>query len=95
MICDLIVQVGQQFVGRMRIFFINMNTLKHSFVITGHLHWLQLKLPYMYATGWTTFDGSQKSWVCDSMLVSGILLVSIFISISLESAVDAWVSTPE
>ena len=28
------------FVGKMNISFIDMNTLKYSFVITGHLHWL-------------------------------------------------------
>ena len=28
-------------------FLMNIKTLKHSFVITGHLHWLWLKLPEM------------------------------------------------
>ena len=45
MVCGLDIQVGQDFVLVKMNTFIDMHTMKHSFVIAGHLHWLRLKLP--------------------------------------------------
>ena len=45
--------VNPNFVNKRNTFLIDIKTLKHSFVIAGHLYWLSAKLPEMYVTGWT------------------------------------------
>ena len=71
-----------------------MKTPKHSFVIAGYLHWLSVKLPEIYATGWTMFDLVCRSCAWDLTLLSVSLSMNYF-ECFIESSVEAWVSMPE
>ena len=68
---------------------------KHSLVIAGHWHWLLVKLPEIYVTGWTTLDLSWRFYVWDWTLVNGSLSVSSFMSALFDSLVEAWISIPD
>ena len=76
-------------------FLIYMKIPKHSLVIADHLHWLPVKLPEIYAIGWTKLELSLRSWVCDSTLERGSLPASRCMSALSNFSIDACVGMPE
>ena len=74
---------------------IDMKIPKHSLVIAGHLHWLSMRLPEIYATGCTKLELSLRYWVCDSTLGRGSLSVSRCMSVSFDSSFNPCVRIPE
>ena len=72
-----------------------MKIMKHPLVIMGHLHWLSMKLPEMYATEYNELEWGLRSWVCEATLVRGLLFESNCTSALYNLSIDACVSTPE
>ena len=55
---------------------INIKGLKYSFVIAGHLHWLSMKLPEIYATGCTTAECRTLAYVGIILTVLSLILIT-------------------
>ena len=90
---DLIILINQHYISRTIIF--DMKILKHSLVIVGHLHWISMKLPEIYAMGCSELECSLRFWVCESTLVRGLLFESSCTGASFDLSIDVCVSMPE
>ena len=73
---------------------LNTEIPKHSLVNASHLHWLSVKLPEIYAMECSELEYSLRSWVCEAMVVRGLLFESSCTSASFDSSVNACVSIP-